>query len=131
MLTGAGRALLILALCAGTARAQQVTSEIVVHTTLAAGLAHHEAKGVWDEMRVGDAVALLRESHNPHDANAVRVEWNGHVLGYLPRDDNESVARQMDRGNRLAARVARLDRYRNHRLRLELEIYLTLQPAAR
>jgi len=122
---------LVAALCAGSAMAQQVTSEILVHTALTAGLAHHEAKSVWDEMRVGDAVALLREPDNPHDPNAVRVEWNGRVLGYLPRDDNESVARQIDRGNRLAARVARLDRYRNHRLRLELHIYLKLQPAAR
>ena len=127
----AGWVLLLAAWCTTPALAQHVTSEILVHTTLTAGLAHHEAKSVWDAMRPGDAIALVREPDNPHDPNAVRVEWNDHVLGYLPREDNASVARQLDRGNRLAARVARLDRYRNHRLRLEIDIFLRLQPAAR
>ena len=123
--------LVVAALCASSALGQRVSSEILVHTSLTAGLAHHEAKAVWEAMHVGDEVALLREPDNPHDANAVRVEWQGHVLGYLPRDDNAAVARQLDRGNRLAGRVARLDRYRNHRMRLQLDIFVRLQPAAR
>ena len=130
MLQAAG-ALLVLLACTGPAWAQQVTSEILVHTTLTAGLAHHEAKQVWDSMRVGDAIALVREPGNAHDPNAVRVEWHSHMLGYLPREDNETIARQIDRGNRLSGRIVRLDRYRNHRMRLGIDIYLALQPAAR
>jgi hypothetical protein len=48
------------------------------------------------------------------------------VLGYLPRADNASVARQLDRGNPLRARIARLEKYRTHRLKLEIEVYLRL-----
>jgi hypothetical protein len=119
-------AALVVFLCVPPAAAQQVRSEILVHTGLTAGLAHHEAKEVWDDMRVGDDLALVREPDNPHDTNAVRVEWNGRLLGYLPRGDNETVARQMDRGSRLGARVARLDRYRNHRLKLQIDVLLRL-----
>jgi len=111
--------------CSGVAPAQ--TSEILVQTSLTAGLAHHEAKAVWEQIKPGDALALTREPDNAHDPGAVRVEWNGHVLGYLPRADNAAVARQLDRGNRLQARVARLGQYRNHRRRLEVEVYLPLQ----
>jgi hypothetical protein len=117
-------ATLVAALWVHSASAQQVRSEILVHRGPTAGLAHHEAKQVWEQMQAGDAVALVREPDNAHDANAVRVEWNGHMLGYLPRGDNEDIARQLDRGNRLAARIVRLERYRNHRLRLEIDVYM-------
>src|SRR5215470_12774234 len=108
-------ALLSALACTGLAPAQ--TSEILVRTSLTAGLAHHDAKAVWEQIKPGDALVLARESDNPHDPSAVRVEWNGRVLGYLPRTDNAAVARQLDRGNRLQARVARLGQYRNHRRR--------------
>jgi hypothetical protein len=110
----------------GAPRAAEVSAEILVHSTRTAGLRHHEAKAVWDAMRQGDEVALVREPDNPHDPNAVRVEWNGHLLGYLPRDDNVAVARQLDRGNPLKGRIARLGKYRNHRLKLEIDVYLRL-----
>lgn len=119
-------AVLVAVLGLPPAGAQQVRSEILVHTALTAGLAHHEARAVWDDMRVGDDLALVREPGNAHDANAVRVEWRGRLLGYLPREDNQAVARQMDRGSRLSARVARLDRYRNNRLKLQIEVLLRL-----
>src|SRR5512147_2188500 len=118
-------ALLAVLACSGGAVAQ--TSEILVQTSLTAGLAHHDAKAIWEQIKPGDALVLTREADNAHDANAVRVEWNGRVLGYLPRTDNVAVARQLDRGNRLQARVARLGQYRNHRRRLEVEVYLPLQ----
>jgi hypothetical protein len=111
-------------LIAQPAAAQQ--SEILVQTSLAAGLAHHEAKRFWRELKRGDPLALVREPDNPHDPNAVRVEWKGHLLGYLPRTENEAVARQLDRGNRLQARIIGIGTYRNQRRRLEIEIYLRL-----
>ena len=45
-------------------------------------------------------------------------------------EPNEPIARQIDRGNRLSGRIVRLDRYRNHRLRLGIDIFLALQPAS-
>lgn len=110
---------------ANTALAQN-PAEIIVQVSLTAGLRYHEAKAVWDQMQIGDALTLVREPDNPYDARAVRVEWNGHKLGYIPRIENEAVARQMDRGNALQARVTRLTYYRNHRRKLELEVFLPL-----
>ena len=122
------RALLTAALLLASlpAPSAEVVSEIVVHSAVAAGLRHHDAKAVWEQMKPGDEVTLVRERDNPHDPNAVRVDWKGRVLGYLPRADNESVARQLDRGNPLRARIARLGKYRNHRLKLEIDVYLRL-----
>ena len=123
-LLGVGGPLCILSACS-EAHAQ-ATAEILVQTSLTAGLGHHEAKAVWDRMQSGDPVVLVREPDNPHDANAVRVEWRGHTLGYIPHADNEAIARQMDRGNKLAARITKIGQHRNHRRKLEVEVYLRL-----
>jgi HIRAN domain-containing protein len=111
--------------CAVSVRAAD-TAEILVQVSLTAGLRYHDAKAVWDELQVGDRLALVREPDNPYDANAVRVEWNGHKLGYIPRTENQAVARQIDRGNPLQARITKLTYYRNHRRKLELEVFLPL-----
>lgn len=108
------------------AAAEQPGAEILVQVSLTSGLAHHEAKAVWDQMKVGDALTLVRETDNAHDTNAVRVDWNNHTLGYVPRTDNAALARQLDRGNRLAARITKLTLYRNHRKKLEFEVFAAL-----
>jgi hypothetical protein len=68
----------------------------------------------------------VREPANPHDTRAVRVEWNGHMLGYVPRAENEALARQLDRGNQLEARIVRLTRHRDPWKRIEFEVFLRL-----
>jgi hypothetical protein len=111
-------------LALGGARAEQGSdARVLLQTSLVAGLAHHEAKAVWPELAVGDGLDLVREGDNPHDPQAVRVDWRGHVLGYLPRADNADVARQLDRGQRLQAQIVELARYRNHRRKLGVLIF--------
>lgn len=40
-----------------------------------------------EDVRIETFAALVREPNNPEDENAVAVHINGHVVGYLPRDD--------------------------------------------
>ena len=72
----------------------------------------HYAHGPYllERIDLGDALTLAREPDNPHDAAAVRIEWNGAKLGYVPRAENTPIARRLDRGERLSARVIELDR---------------------
>ena len=116
----------LLVAAAPVAIAADGSVQIMVQTSLAAGLSHHEARSVWEHLRVGERLELVRETGNPHDPNAVRLDWRGHALGYIPRTENESVARQLDRGNALEARITAIGMYRNHRRRLEVEIYLRM-----
>ena len=44
----------------------------------------------------GDALALVREPDNPFDAAAIRLEWNGRKIGYVPRQENGALARELD-----------------------------------
>lgn len=122
------RALLVLLglLCFAAHADEGLSARIALQTVLTAGLRHHDAPEVWQDLAVGDAIALVREAGNPHDGNAVRVQWNDRLLGYLPRAQNRFVARQLDRGARLQARIAGIGKHRNNRRRLEIEIYAPL-----
>lgn len=104
------------------AAAQQV--RILVQSSPLAGFNYHQAPAVWRGMRVGDALRLEREPDNVYDAGAVRVEWRGHKLGYVPRAQNAALAWAMDSGESLNARVSRLQRHRNPRKRMEFEVYV-------
>jgi len=99
---------------------------IVVQRSPLAGFRHYEAPETWRSMAVGERLQLVREPDNPYDANAVRVEWRGVKLGYVPRRDNAAVARQMDRGAALEARFASLRENRNRSVRLEFEVVAPL-----
>ncbi len=120
-----------LALClllASNAAAQTAgaRASILVQSSPLAGFRYYDAKALWDNMQVGDTLTLVREPANPHDANAVRVEWQGHLLGYVPRRENADVARQIDRGTTVRARISRLQQSRSPSKRIEFEVYVDL-----
>ncbi len=64
-------------------------------------------------MCVGQPLTLVRETGNPYDSKAVRVDWQGQKLGYVPRVENTAVAQMLDRGERLTARIVRLKEDQN------------------
>ena len=114
--------LVSLSLLARPAPAQQV--RFLVQSSPLAGFNYHQAPEVWRGMRIGDALRLEREPDNAYDGRAVRVEWQGHKLGYVPRAHNAALAWAMDRGEVLDARVSRLQPHRNPRKRIEFEVYV-------
>jgi hypothetical protein len=110
----------------GSPPARGAEAAIIVQRSPLAGFRHYEAPATWRSMAVGERLQLVREPDNPYDANAVRVEWRGVMLGYVPRRDNAAVARQMDRGTALEARVAGLHENRNRSVRVEFEVIAPL-----
>jgi hypothetical protein len=109
--------------------AQAAEAFIVLQRSPLAAFRHYDGQAAWPELRVGAPLALAREPDNPYDANAVRVEWQGRKLGYVPRRDNAAVARHLDRGTALEARIAALRQNRNRTVRIELEIIAPLPVA--
>ena len=96
------RLLLTISLPCWLARAALAESiRILVQSSPLAGFQYYAARELWQDMQVGDRLTLVREPDNPHDANAVRVEWRGQKLGYLPRAENRAVAAAMDAATRL------------------------------
>ncbi|MBI5329992.1 MAG: HIRAN domain-containing protein [Betaproteobacteria bacterium] len=99
----------------------------ILQTTPLAGFQHYAGKAFFPLMAVGDSLALVREPGNPYDSRAVRVEWHGSQIGYAPRADNVDLARLMDRGLKVEARILQLQKARNPWKRVLIEIYV-LEP---
>jgi len=117
----------LLAAALSTPAAQAAEALIVVQRSPLAAFRHYEAREAWPELRIGARLDLVHEPDNPYDANAVRVEWHGRKLGYVPRRENEAVARHLDRGTALEARIAALRENRNRTVRIEFEIVAPLE----
>lgn len=99
---------------------------ILVQSSPLAGFQYHAGESLWREMREGDRLTLVREADNAHDANAVRIEWRGQKLGYLPRAENRSVAAAMDGGEAVDARIAKLRQHKSPWQRMLIEVFVVL-----
>ena len=87
-----------------------------------AGFQYHQGKTVWPLLKTGQQLKLMREKDNPYDNRAVRIDWQGHKLGYIPRYDNASVSQLMDRGEQLSALITGLKKSDNPWERIEVEV---------
>lgn len=119
----------VLLLLLGTPFAQAESVAILVQHSPLAGSQYHAARERWPEMKVGDLLTLARETDNRHDRHAVRIDWRGEPIGYVPRAENRAVASALDRGEKLEARITRLRppaEARNPWQRIEFAIYLLL-----
>jgi len=113
-----------LALWIGAAQAESV--RMLVQSSPLAGSQYYAVGEQWQAMRVGDHLDLIREPDNRHDRRAIRVEWRGHKLGYVPRAENRAVAAAMDQGHKLVASIAKLTEHADPWRRVQFEVYVEL-----
>lgn len=73
-----------------------------------AGLGHHCDEDLGRQVVVAETLALVREPENPYDPDAIAVLLADRKVGYIPRRHNAVLARLMDAGKRLCARVERV-----------------------
>ena len=76
------------------------------------------------ELVIGAKFRLQREPQNKFDESAIAVydEKNNH-LGYVPRAKNEVLARLLDAGKNLSAKLT-AKRWNDSWLKLDIEIFL-------
>lgn len=101
-----------------------------------AGRKYHDADEVWDKLKVGTTLWLERDLDNRNDLNAVAVcyydldndsdEGERYVLGYIPREDNETIASILEMGwtDMFECRVSKLnpDAHPEHQVHLTIKI---------
>ena len=103
---------------------QPFAREILLTECHVAGTVYKELKTIEPALTSGALLALQREPGNAHDNLAIRVhDAAGNALGYIPRFTNAPLARLMDAGKQLFARVeakARLGDW----LKIDIGVYL-------
>ncbi|WP_394807692.1 HIRAN domain-containing protein [Nitrosomonas sp.] len=83
---------------------------------------HYQGETLWPQLDAGQFVTLVREPGNPYDDRAVRIDWQGHQLGYIPRMDNAAVSQLLDRGEKLSALIVGLKKSNNPWDRIMVEV---------
>ena len=92
------RFLLTISLALWLTASQADSIRMLVQNSPLAGSQYYALETFWSEIKIGDGLTLIREPDNKHDRIAIRVEWRGHQLGYVPRAQNRAVAAAMDAG---------------------------------
>ena len=102
------------------------SEDVFLLTTVVAGTTH--VLGIEELepfLKPDDRLELIRVPDNPSDPNAIKVFTRDRVkLGYVPRRENPILARLMDAGKLLYARL-RSKQWQEDWLRMEIDIYMT------
>ncbi|MCU7930827.1 MAG: HIRAN domain-containing protein [Candidatus Thiodiazotropha sp. (ex Codakia rugifera)] len=102
----------------------QAQRKIILQESPLAGFQYHRAPAIWPFLRVGEQLSLRREPSNPHDRYAIAVWFKNEHLGYIPRRENRTIAKLLDRGELLETRIVRLleeeNPWRKIRFRVEM-----------
>jgi len=84
-------------------------SEIRLSSPYLAGFQYYQGPEIEPQLHQNNLLTLKRELTNPHDCYAVEVFQNNDKLGYLPRTENKVIARLMDQGVEVKARILKVD----------------------
>ncbi len=103
-----GGASLLTAKYAG-ANAGNKTADIYLNSPYIAGFQYYKGPETEAYLKENETLNLKREAENKHDFFAVEVFWRNNKLGYLPRTDNKIIARMIDQGVTLKAKIRSLD----------------------
>ncbi len=61
-----------------------------------AGVQHHDLRSVLDVLEEGDELDLVSEPDNKFDPNAVKIEYEGTMLGYVPKKFSAEVSAALE-----------------------------------
>lgn len=98
--------------------------EIMLIECHIAGTGYRNLKEVEPCLVLRVFLPLKREPQNPHDPLAIMIyDEAGHHLGYVPRAKNEALARLMDAGKLLFARLES-KQWRDEWLNVEVRVFM-------
>jgi hypothetical protein len=64
-----------------------------------AGFTHYDGCVVFNELKIGTPLQLVREDENAYDHDAVAIFYGNTHIGYVPSSKNEQLASMLDLGH--------------------------------
>ena len=97
---------------------------VLIEDTRVAGTTHiHGIDGIVKGLDVGSDLRLEREPNNLADSWAIKVFAGNDRIGYVPADVNEILARLMDGGKALSAKLVGKEKIGNwNKLHMEVSL---------
>jgi hypothetical protein len=97
---------------------------VIVQQSLVAGFQYYEGDRLFNRMREGMPLQLVREPENRYDKTAVAVCFRNKKIGFVPRAENCAISSMMERGEKLSARIVKLEQGKNPWNRIRFEVLL-------
>jgi len=88
------------------------------------GLSYHQYPFYVEVLVPGVELSLQRDALNVHDPNGIRVLYDGEQIGWIPKAENEVLARLLDLEIDLACRIISHDLKATLDRRLYVGIYI-------
>ena len=88
-----------------------------------AGFGYYQGAKHYAELSIGSKIDVKLDEGNLHDSNAVELQYKGHKIGYIPRDENEAVAAILKAGHNIFEAVVQQlspDKHPNQQVRVGL-----------
>lgn len=63
-----------------------------------AGFTYGEGPIVFNHLKIGTQLNLVREKENKYDDNAIAIYYKSHKIGYVPRIENDVLAKLCEYG---------------------------------
>jgi len=74
-----------------------------------AGFTYYEGPIVFDNLKIGTQLTMKREADNRHDKHAIALYFEDTKLGFIPRGENDMLAKLLDAGvNQFEVRINRV-----------------------
>jgi len=64
-----------------------------------AGVQHHQMNKVINDLVEGEELNLVPEPDNKFDPNAIKIEYEGTMLGYVPKKLSAEIAAALETGS--------------------------------
>ncbi len=97
--------------------------DIIVLETKVAGTMFYEPEEFEPLLKTDSILKMQREPENPYDKFAIALLFEESKIGYIPRSQNEVIARLMDAGKEFTAKVRGKKWYENsNELKVNIEI---------
>lgn len=97
--------------------------DIIVLETKVAGTMFYEPEEFEPLLKTDSILKMQREPENPYDKFAIALLFEESKIGYIPRNQNEVIARLMDAGKEFTAKVRGKKWYENsNELKVNIEI---------
>lgn len=97
--------------------------EILILQAVVAGTSFRDIHKVENQLIANTKLVLKREADNKYDQLAVKIELEDYLLGYIPKENNEVLARLMDAGKNFHAVVHTLE-WQGNWARLVIQVFL-------
>ncbi len=74
------------------------------------GIQYNNRKFIAAQIKLNDEVKISRDYDNIIDRNAIGIFWSDQLIGYIPKEDAQILAPEMDSGIFLSGKVVKIDK---------------------